>query len=517
MTTPHELGVKLVRTMDDVHRSRVQTLKQAFGVGLVAAVDAGFAAVRKGDEATPATGGFQIPPQLLLRVGDLVWYFDLAGFRIVVACLNRDATRYPSKPVFDPVDYGAQLDGRNDDTQAFADAIGYANENVLTKDPQLGNDEYVFGGEVRWQGLAYVRQILPLSNVTLAGYGSHASRSAVDQGAYISRLKQIDGSNVPLIFVGLDVIGTGFRDFCIDGNKAHQSGSSHYGIQLEDVAPASWSAHAHVPRTPIERVLVQNFLVNGIDVGAPHLAVQIKSSFVNGCDQDGIRIGASDYRIDLCEIGGSGRYGINVEVGAGHISQTDIYHCERAISVDAGSMGYSAPVQLMVDSCLLGPQDRENVYIGANVRHTSWDNTTFRNASQESPGTYSHVKSDSIYSEHTFNGSMFLDNDGGGPNVNYDYEVNGAGSIIDLSTHSGQYQTALTNAPTKVLVPLGGGTVADASGALKLTGSSTIRSGSGAPAAGLGINGDFYFRTDTPGTANQRLYIKSAGAYVGII
>ena len=40
---------------------------------------------------------------------------------------------------------------------------------------------------------------------------------------------------------------------------------------------------------------------------------------------------------------------------------------------------------------------------------------------------------------------------------------------------------------------------------------------SGAPAAGLGNNGDFYFRSDTPGTANQRIYVKSAGAWVGIV
>lgn len=32
-----------------------------------------------------------------------------------------------------------------------------------------------------------------------------------------------------------------------------------------------------------------------------------------------------------------------------------------------------------------------------------------------------------------------------------------------------------------------------------------------------GGNGDVYFRTDTPGVANQRLYNKQAGAWVGIL
>lgn len=38
--------------------------------------------------------------------------------------------------------------------------------------------------------------------------------------------------------------------------------------------------------------------------------------------------------------------------------------------------------------------------------------------------------------------------------------------------------------------------------------------GTGVPSNANGNNGDFYFRGDTPGTAGQRLYIKSAGAWV---
>lgn len=40
----------------------------------------------------------------------------------------------------------------------------------------------------------------------------------------------------------------------------------------------------------------------------------------------------------------------------------------------------------------------------------------------------------------------------------------------------------------------------------------TLRSGSGAPGTGMGNVGDFYFRTDTPGTANQRLYVKTGAS-----
>lgn len=52
---------------------------------------------------------------------------------------------------------------------------------------------------------------------------------------------------------------------------------------------------------------------------------------------------------------------------------------------------------------------------------------------------------------------------------------------------------------------------------IQLGGASTTYSGSGAPSASLGNNGDYYLRSDTPGTANQRIYVKSAGAWAGIV
>jgi hypothetical protein len=41
--------------------------------------------------------------------------------------------------------------------------------------------------------------------------------------------------------------------------------------------------------------------------------------------------------------------------------------------------------------------------------------------------------------------------------------------------------------------------------------------GTGAPNNSYGQNGDYYFRSDTPGTANQRLYVKSGGTWAGIL
>ena len=48
------------------------------------------------------------------------------------------------------------------------------------------------------------------------------------------------------------------------------------------------------------------------------------------------------------------------------------------------------------------------------------------------------------------------------------------------------------------------------------TGSGTLYSCSGVPAI-TANDGDICFRTDTPAVANQRIYVRSAGAWVGIV
>ncbi len=40
---------------------------------------------------------------------------------------------------------------------------------------------------------------------------------------------------------------------------------------------------------------------------------------------------------------------------------------------------------------------------------------------------------------------------------------------------------------------------------------------SGAPNDTAGVDGNYYLRTDTPTTAMQRLYVKTSGAWVGIL
>lgn len=51
-----------------------------------------------------------------------------------------------------------------------------------------------------------------------------------------------------------------------------------------------------------------------------------------------------------------------------------------------------------------------------------------------------------------------------------------------------------------------------------IQGAATIWSGSGAPAAGTGATGDYYFRTGTPSTSLQRIYVKTGvSTWTGIL
>lgn len=92
-------------------------------------------------------------------------------------------------------------------------------------------------------------------------------------------------------------------------------------------------------------------------------------------------------------------------------------------------------------------------------------------------------------------------------------EMNGSYVVKTAGTYAG------TRPGINFAVSGGGITVAavdsNTTNDITVTLTSVIQVGSGAPSGGS--NGDFYFRTDTPGTSNQRLYVKSAGSWTGIL
>lgn len=86
MTDPFRLNQIIRNVMsDDIRR-----LDNRFGIGLVDAVEGGFASIRKGDPESPATPGFVVPPDMHIASGDQVLYMDAARLRLVLRALNRN-------------------------------------------------------------------------------------------------------------------------------------------------------------------------------------------------------------------------------------------------------------------------------------------------------------------------------------------------------------------------------------------------------------------------------------------
>lgn len=105
------------------------------------------------------------------------------------------------------------------------------------------------------------------------------------------------------------------------------------------------------------------------------------------------------------------------------------------------------------------------------------------------------------------NSQAFLFGNASGTSI---FDLDGNGKVFSL-VNGGQFYGYSDNFTTPKFFLDGAG------GTLRLNNASTFFSGSGAPSNSNGSNGDFYFRSDTPGTTNQRIYVKSAGSWVGIV
>jgi len=101
--------------------------------------------------------------------------------------------------------------------------------------------------------------------------------------------------------------------------------------------------------------------------------------------------------------------------------------------------------------------------------------------------------------------NAYVDTESGGP-YPVVYERNNQGTLQWVNSTFSGVLAALTQ--TGLLLV----------SALQYAGAGTHWSGSGAPAAGLGAVGDYYFRVDTPGVALQRIYVKTGAAiWAGIV
>lgn len=86
MTDPFRLNQIIRGVMAD----EIRRIDNRFGIGLVDAVEGGFASIRKGDPLAPATPGFVVPPDMHIVSGDQVLYMDEARLKLVLRALNRN-------------------------------------------------------------------------------------------------------------------------------------------------------------------------------------------------------------------------------------------------------------------------------------------------------------------------------------------------------------------------------------------------------------------------------------------
>lgn len=93
-------------------------------------------------------------------------------------------------------------------------------------------------------------------------------------------------------------------------------------------------------------------------------------------------------------------------------------------------------------------------------------------------------------------------------------ESNNQIRLQDSNTGGGAYiPMALASSDTRI-----DNSQAAFPGPVQVSSAGTLYSGSGAPAGGTGAIGDYYFRIDTPSTANQRIYVKTAAStWTGIV
>ena len=114
------------------------------------------------------------------------------------------------------------------------------------------------------------------------------------------------------------------------------------------------------------------------------------------------------------------------------------------------------------------------------------------------------------------NGALWLDNDGGfnvfDVSINQDLVgIDRTGSLSQQSVLRGSYDDGTHTTSGTLLLD----------SPIQIQKAGTIYSGSGVPndanTTKGSINGDFYFRTDMPGSANQRLYVKASGSWSGIL
>lgn len=389
---------------------------------------------------------------------------------------------FPSS-AFDAVDvkdFGAVGDGISNDSTAIAAAIAAAGG-------QAGG-VIIFG-----PGRYIVSSSLSLpSNIIIRGSGVGTTSiifSATNQDCFTS----IDGSNITI------------QDMTISGPG---SGTGN-GINF------ARSSNSSLPYLRFSNLKILNFGVDGIALSNPIVSslsnVVCQTNGRYGFNLYGVISGASgtSTTLDSCYANG------NVTAGFRLYNMT--YCALNACAADSNAIGY------LIDTCQSvalsgcgGESNATNTYKvsgGAGITLAScyvYDN---RDIAIYVTGNAQLINLIGCTDNTPHSGATnFIKTDSGTLTT-----IVGCSNVTANSLASSTVATLIDTVASTELLGLTVFGNADLQGKAKIGSSSSIYSASGVPSNGTGSDGDYYLRTDTPGTANQRIYVKSAGAWTGIV
>ena len=344
-------------------------------------------------------------------------------------------------------------------------------------------------------------------------------------------IKQLNGANLPAVVCSSDWYNNsssaGFPirmyDISVNGNSANNTTS--HGIALTNFncilercaavnAPAAGILIAANTRNGslISNGLVQN-RINRCVISAPGtygISIQdsshgkVTDGYITECQVDTATLDgiimdtAGGWRIENNHVNSPQQNGIN----ASHCFFTFL----RGNYIDGFGFNASAPPGTFYNGILAQTLAGEQVIVSDNeVRSTGVvANTTYQFISAQATDN----TGTNIISVH--------DNKCYGANVSNQNAFAFDGHLISQTFLVNEWNNSASNFPAANLYSLNTNVTFNklqSQCGIAPNNSSTLYSGTGVPASTLGVNGDFYFRTDTPGTANQRMYIKAAGVW----
>lgn len=447
-----------------------------------------------------------------------------------VAGVQRDDhPQYAWTAEFNVKRYGAHGDGVTDDTAAIQTAINLAS---------------VSGGTVSFPAGTYVAGTLTLyTKVHLSGAGIEATILQLKAGTNAALIQSSNFASLTGTNSTSGIYNFGVYNLTLDGNKTNNA-SGGYGLQLygygyvlhnvrvrnchNDGIYSEWSARPNTPGQDAMEAQVVNVKshdngVNGINWQGPHdsqfshvitynnatcgvivqgnaggeqwiachswgtqthpWSIKVGNSLID-CEGEG---GSSEQLLlsgnDTEVIGGlyfaSGGATTGISLGGavgGLLVDTKVLNCTTA-ALALGANDSGGNVFRITSFQASGPAVTGTLNLGSRLETTVLGGGT--GTERDEPGP---VK---IHNNNVL--QMYSASDASFAQVSFD------GSEV-VSTWPITAATRFT-----------------------VSGAASFFSGSGAPSNANGSNGDYFFRIDTPGTANQRIYIKSAGIWTGIV